>query len=213
MDSPHERLEPSGVVEEVAGECERGEGSRGIWIGAAAVVVAAVIGGIFALVAASRSNSPVPSPTTTVPAPPSDTTTVTATTGEDPTTTYEPTTSEGTPPSPARVDSVTVEAGEYRKVGARLYQLNGSKTLEFRYWWTTITDYGEIDSGDTSCTVVGTITNLATRAVVHRARSATCSLQGWQSAYLPQGRYRVAVAVTLESGTKGTGEMVFTIIP
>jgi hypothetical protein len=185
-----------------------------MWIGAAAVIVAAIIGGIFALVAASRSNSPAPSPTTTIPASPNATdTTVTATSEENPATTYEPTTSEGTPPSPARVDSVTVEAGDYRKVGARLYQLSGSKTLEVRYWWTTITDYGEIDSSDTSCTVVGTVTNLATRAVVHRARSATCSLQGWQSAYLPQGRYRIAVAVTLESGAKGTGEMALTVIP
>ena len=191
-----------------------GEGSHGIWIGAAAVIVAAIIGGIFALVAASRSSTPITS-TTTMPAPTTvaTDTAATPTTGWDPPTTDEPTTSDGTPPSPARVDSVTIKAGDYRKVGARLYQLSGSKTLEIRYWWTTITDYGEIDSADTSCTVAGTITNLATRTIVHRARSATCSLQGWQSAYLPQGRYRVAVAVTLESGAKGTGEMVFTIIP
>ena len=82
-----------------------GEGSHGIWIGAAAVIVAAIIGGIFALVAASRSSTPIPS-TTTMPAPTTvaTDTAATPTTGWDPPTTDEPTTSDGTPPSPARVD-------------------------------------------------------------------------------------------------------------
>jgi len=111
------------------------------------------------------------------------------------------------------IQSVKVQAGDYRKVGSGLYQLGGSKTLQFRYWWTTMSNFGAIDSSDTSCTVVGTITNLATGGVEDTARSATCSLQGWQQAYLPQGNYRVSVTVTLESGTRGSGSLQFRIVP
>ena len=89
----------------------------------------------------------------------------------------------------------------------------GSDKLDFRYWWTTTTDYGEIESNDTSCTVVMTITNLGSSKVVDRQRSATCSLQGWYSARLPQGRYRLAVEVALESGAKSSGNFSFTVVP
>ncbi|HYN17521.1 MAG TPA: hypothetical protein VEY96_05485, partial [Actinomycetes bacterium] len=65
----------------------------------------------------------------------------------------------------------------------------------------------------TSCTVVMTISNLGTRKVVDKQRSATCSLQGWHSARLPQGRYRLAVTVALESGSKGSGNLSFTVVP
>jgi hypothetical protein len=117
------------------------------------------------------------------------------------------------PPASPVIQDVRVEVGDYRKIGSGLYQLAGSKVLNVRYWWTTTTNYGVIESTDTSCTVVGTVTNLATRRIAATARSATCSLQGWQSADLPQGSYRLSVSVTLESGARGTGTLQFRIVP
>ena len=138
-------------------------------------------------------------------------TTSTASTPTD-SSTIDTTTAEGEPPASAQVESVSVEAGDHRKVGSGIYQLSGSDKLDFRYWWTTSTDYGEIESGDTSCTVVMTISNLGTGKVVDKQRSATCSLQGWHSAWLSQGRYKLTVAVALESGSKGSGSYSFTVV-
>jgi hypothetical protein len=38
-------------------------------------------------------------------------------------------------------------------------------------------------------------------------------MEGWHSARLPQGRYRLAVTVALESGAKGAGDYACTVIP
>jgi hypothetical protein len=61
--------------------------------------------------------------------------------------------------------------------------------------------------------VVATITNATTGAVVDTQRSATCSLAGWQSSYVPQGSYRLSVSVTLESGAKGSAKWPFRVTP
>jgi hypothetical protein len=58
-----------------------------------------------------------------------------------------------------------------------------------------------------------TITNLAKNQVVDRQRSAYCTMEGWYAARLAQGRYRLSVSVTLESGSKGSGSFAFTVIP
>jgi hypothetical protein len=118
------------------------------------------------------------------------------------------------PPPPApRVQSVKVQTGDYQRVGAGLYQLSGSTTLQLRYWWTTMTNYGAMDYTDTSCTVVGVITNTSSGEVVDVERSATCTLEGWHSAQVPQGSFKLTVAVTLESGAKGGGTTLFRVIP
>ena len=170
-------------------------------------VLVAVVTGVFAL-AANRDDGSAP-PTTTVAVAGSST----ATSGTDPSFTVDTTVPEGEQPASAQVESVEVEADDIGKVGAGLYQLAGHSGLDFRYWWTTVTDYGEIESGDKSCTVVMTITNLGAGKVVDKQRSANCTMQGWHSAQLPQGRYRLAVAVALESGSKGSGSYSFTVVP
>jgi hypothetical protein len=116
------------------------------------------------------------------------------------------------PPAP-RVQSVQVQTGDYLRVGAGLYQLSGAPTLQLRYWWTTMTNYGAIDSGDTSCTVVGTITNTSSGAVVDIERSATCTLDGWEEVHVPQGSFKLTVTVTLQSGATGSGSTLFRVIP
>jgi hypothetical protein len=197
---------------------ESGDG-RGGWIGAGAVVVAAIIGGVFALLAAN-SDKAHSGPTI------ADNSTVTTNASTNPTDQGSTTTSEQSsaltdqsiatedqPPALSHVESVKVQAGDYSKVGSGLYQLGGSRTLDFRYWWTTLTDNGAIDGSDRTCTVVITISNLTTRQVVDKQRSAACSFDGWYSANLPQGRYRLSVAVELESGARGSGSLLFTIVP
>lgn len=111
------------------------------------------------------------------------------------------------------IQAIRLEAGDYHKVGPGLYQLGGARTLEIRYWWTTITNYGSIDSNDTSCAVVATITNSTTGEIVDTQRSATCSLSGWQSSYVPQGSYRLSISVALESGAKGSAKWPFRVTP
>lgn len=116
------------------------------------------------------------------------------------------------PPAP-RVQSVQVQTGDYLRVGAGLYQLSGHPMLQLRYWWTTMTNYGAIDTGDTSCTVVGTITNTSSGTVVDIERSATCTLEGWEEVEVPQGSFKLTVTVTLASGAKGSGSTLFRVIP
>ena len=58
-----------------------------------------------------------------------------------------------------------------------------------------------------------TITNLRKNQVVDRQRSAYCTMEGWYAARLPQGRYRLSVSVTLESGSQGSGNFAFTVTP
>jgi len=199
---------------------ESGEG-RGAWIGAGAVVIAALIGGIFALVAA-RNGDTQDRPSITAATNPTVTTQatigtvdqgLTTTTEQDAASTNSLAVGAEQPPGLSRVESIKVQAGDYSKVGAGLYQLGGSRTLDFRYWWTTLTDNGAIDSGDRTCTVQMTILDLTTRQVVDKERSAACSFDGWYSANLPQGRYRLTVAVALESGARGSGSLSFTVIP
>jgi hypothetical protein len=177
-------------------------------IGAAATVV-----GLFIHSAQGNSAAPPPSATTTVAAPgsPSSTETPTSTSLEtDPLSDGTSAVTEGSAPV---IQAIRLEAGDYHRVGPGLYQLGGARTLEIRYWWTTITNYGSIDSNDTSCAVVATITDAKTGAIVDTARSATCSLSGWQSSYVPQGSYRLSVSVTLESGAKGSAKRPFTVTP
>jgi hypothetical protein len=38
-------------------------------------------------------------------------------------------------------------------------------------------------------------------------------MDGWYGAQLPQGRYRLSISVTLESGSRGLGNLAFTVIP
>ena len=154
-------------------------------------VLVAVVTGVFAL-AANRDDGSAP-PTTTVAVAGSST----ATSGTDPSFTVDTTVPEGEQPASAQVESVEVEADDIGKVGAGLYQLAGHSGLDFRYWWTTVM----------------TITNLGAGKVVDKQRSANCTMQGWHSAQLPQGRYRLAVAVALESGSKGSGSYSFTVVP
>jgi len=150
--------------------------------------------------ATTSPTSPPPraSPTTDAPATSSD-----VTTGNAPSV---------APPAP-RVQSVQVQTGDYLRVGAGLYQLSGATTLQFRYWWTTMTNYGAIDPDDTSCTVVGTITNTSSGVTVDIERSDDCSLDGWHETQVPQGSFRLTVTVTLESGAKGSGSTLFRVIP
>jgi hypothetical protein len=177
-------------------------------------VLAAVVAGIFAL-AASRDSGPEPTTTTSAAvagtgstATTSADTSFTAGTG-----TTDTAAVDGQPPAAAKIESVQVKVDDIGKVGAGLFQLDGRSSLDFRYWWTTLTDYGEIEGGDKSCTVVMTITNLGKNQVVDRQRSAYCTMEGWYGARLPQGRYRLSVSVTLESGSKGSGSFAFTVIP
>ena len=191
-----------------------GAGVRIAVITAIGGVLAAVIAGIFAL-AASRDSGAEPAATTSAAVAGTGST---SSSSADTSATADPATSDtaapyGEPPAAAKVDSVQVKVDDIGKVGAGLYQLNGHGSLDFRYWWTTVTDYGEIEGGDKSCTVVMTITNLARNQVVDRQRSAYCSMDGWYGAQLPQGRYRLSVSVTLESGSKGLGNLAFTVIP
>lgn len=76
-----------------------------------------------------------------------------------------------------------------------------------------MTNYGDIDSDDTSCTVVGTITGASSGLAVDIERSDTCTLDGWEQAELPQGSFKLTVTVTLESGAKGSGSELFRVIP
>ena len=76
-----------------------------------------------------------------------------------------------------------------------------------------MTNYGAIDTGDTSCTVVGTITNTSSGTVVDIERSATCTLEGWEEVEVPQGSFKLTVTVTLASGAKGSGSTLFRVIP
>ena len=189
-----------------------GSGVRIAVITAVGAVLAAVVAGIFALAANRDSGSEPPASTSVaVPGTPSTATTSTGSVADS--TTSGTAFAEGEPPASAGVDTVQVEADDIGKVGSGLYQLAGHNGLDFRYWWKTVTDYGEIEGGDKSCTVVMTITNLATRKVVDKQRSANCSMDGWHSARLPQGRYRLAVSVALESGSQGSGNLSFTVIP
>jgi hypothetical protein len=116
------------------------------------------------------------------------------------------------PPAP-RVQSVQVQTGDYQRVGAGLYQLDGSATLEFRYWWTAMTNYGAIDSYDTSCTVVGTIINPSSGEEVDIERSDSCTLGGFEDVEVPQGSFKLTVTVTLASGARGSGSTLFRVIP
>jgi hypothetical protein len=207
QDTPRSGAQTGGVFVSADGK----SGVRIALITVAGSVLVAIVSGIFAMVA-SRDGDPDPPTTTTV-----------AMAGTGSTVSTDPSTvdstaagtavAEGEPPASAQVESVSVEAHDYKRVGSGLYQLGGSDKLDFRYWWTTNTDYGEIESTDTSCTVVMTISNLGSGKVVDTQRSATCSLQGWHSARLPQGRYRLAVEVAIESGSKGSGSFPFTVVP
>lgn len=116
-------------------------------------------------------------------------------------------------PEVPTVQSVTVESGEYRRIGKGLYELAGSPSLNVRYWWTTTTNYGLIESGDTSCSVVMTTYAIPDGGVISTDRSATCSQQGWHEVKLAQGAYRIVVSVTLDSGASGDGEVTFRIVP
>ena len=185
-----------------------GSGVRIALITAAGGVLAAIVAGIFA-VAVNRDTGSESPATTVAAAGTASTTTTPAVTS----TTADATIAEGEPPASARVESVRVEADDIGKVGSGLYQLAGYSGLDFRYWWTTVTDYGEIEGGDKSCTVVMTISNVGTGEVVDKQRSANCTMEGWHAARLPQGRYRLAVAVALESGSKGSGSFSFTVVP
>jgi hypothetical protein len=155
------------------------------------------------------------------PTPPADPTATTAAASTSSTSGSETTTSDlgSTAEAAAEtteavtVQAVKVQIGDYHRVGSGLYQLAGSSSLQLRYWWTTMTSFGTLESSDTSCTVVGTVTNLGTRAVEDTARSATCSLQGWQQVYLPPGNYRITVMVTLNSGARGSGSSVVRVVP
>lgn len=200
--------------------------TKGWW--AAAVGIATIAATVIALVAYvyPRSSNPqaaTPTPTLTsssaapavlaptITSPPTEaspTVTAAATTSDSATSS-----APSIPPPAPRVQSVKIQTGDYLKVGAGLYQLNGSTMLQLRYWWTTMTNYGAIDSSDTSCTVVGTITNTSSGEVVDVERSADCTMGGWHEVQVPQGSFKLTVAVTLESGAKGNGSTVFRVIP
>jgi hypothetical protein len=176
-----------------------------VGVGGFLVGIAAVAGLLFNARHDAQGGQPG-STTATAPVTP---TSVAGTTASD----LGPTTGATGATEPVTVQSVKVQTGDYHKVGSGLYQLQGLRTLQLRYWWTTMTNFGTIDSNDTSCTVVGTVTNLGTRAVEDTARSATCSLQGWEQVDLPQGSHQITVVVTLDSGVRGSGNSVVRVIP
>jgi hypothetical protein len=112
---------------------------------------------------------------------------------------------------PVAIEAVTIEAGDYKKIGKGLYQLSGSRSVAVRYWWTTISNYGEVEGTD--CTVVSRVTDVQTGALHDTYRTATCSLKGWSEAVVAEGHWRIAVTVKLDSGATGEGVWDFEVVP
>jgi hypothetical protein len=196
-------------------------------LGSVATVVGLVITIGMAVAGGAREASTPPARYPITPigtAPTSDAlSTPTATASETTTTTTGSVSSTGsTSPSEVRatntadltVQSVNVEVSDTYKVGAGLYQRSGRKTINLRYWWTTVTNYGPIAFGDKTCTVVTTITAIATNSVIDTFRTAECTYNGgWVEMSAPQGWQRILVDVTLANGSQGKGTFDFNVIP
>lgn len=124
-----------------------------------------------------------------------------------------------TPPAPASkaakiIQVAVASAGDYRRIGTGVYELKEAPSLDVKYNWYTVTNYGKIDSGVKTCDVAITVTNIDTGKVVDGAHSAECSLDdGYYESSLSEGRYRVAVVVLLSSRSRGSGTYSFRIVP
>ena len=112
-----------------------------------------------------------------------------------------------------KVKSVDIELSDTYKVGNGLYELGGRKTINLRFWWTTVTNYGPIESGDKTCTVIATMTTRPSNKLVDTYRTANCTFSGWVEMSAPQGIQSIDVEVTLGNGSRGTGSQRIRVIP
>jgi hypothetical protein len=192
-------------------------------------LLAAVIGGGVAVYTATRSNASSASSTTPAiqpstgsispePALPSDVPSTSSSPEAFPASTSSTTSAiSGTQETPATEDlkfqSVSLELSDTYKAGAGLYKLDGRKTINLRFWWTTATNYGPVDPGDKSCTVVATMISKPSGHVVDTYRTPNCSFSGWVEMFAPQGMQEITVDVTLANGSHGKGVESFRVIP
>jgi len=109
------------------------------------------------------------------------------------------------------IETVRVEAGDYKRVAPWEYELAGSRTLDFRFYWTTIANTGQLDGTD--CVVVATVKNMADNSIFDVHRTQTCSLTGWVGEELPAGNYLVTVEVQAVTGAKGAGQATVKVLP
>ena len=109
------------------------------------------------------------------------------------------------------IETVRVEAGDFKQVAPWEYELAGSRTLDFRFYWTTIANTGRLEGTD--CIVVATVTDLADDSTFDVHRTQTCSLTGWVGEELPAGEYRITVEVEAVTGAKGVGEATAKVLP
>jgi hypothetical protein len=122
-------------------------------------------------------------------------------------------TDEAATSADVKIQSVDIEISDTYKAGAGLYQLGGRKTINLRFWWTTTTNYGPIDSGDKDCTVIATMTTKPSNKVVDTYRTANCTFSGWVEMFAPEGVQEIAVDVTLANGSHSRGVQRIRVIP
>jgi outer membrane murein-binding lipoprotein Lpp len=109
------------------------------------------------------------------------------------------------------IENVRIDAGEFKRVAPWEYELDGSRTLDFRFWWTTIANTGRLEGSD--CTVVATVKDISNNSIFDRHRTQTCSLTGWVAQQLPAGNYLITVEVRAGESAKGSGEATIKVLP
>jgi hypothetical protein len=113
-------------------------------------------------------------------------------------------------PDPVRIQSVKINVDDFFKAGNGIYSLGGRRTIQIRYGWVTMSNYGELDGK--ACTVVTTVTRDS--EVVYTYRTAGCSfVDGWVGPDFSEGSYLITVAVKADSGARGTGTSRLKVIP
>jgi hypothetical protein len=193
------------------------------WL-AIAAAIATVIGvpiAIYAIVAdpgdaaphSPTTNSPTTSSPTQSASPPVTpaSTPLTA----SPTPTHVPTPSPTSAlPEPLKIEAVEIEFGESASgIGPGKYSLREQSKVNLHFWWTTHTNYGELDGK--KCTVVAQTRNTATGSFVNgdsNYPTDVCSWKGWLAIQVPEGRYQVRVKVTTAGGSTRTGVASFTVV-
>lgn len=109
------------------------------------------------------------------------------------------------------IEDVRIEAGDFKRVAPWQYELDGSGTLDFRFWWTTIANTGQLEGTD--CVVVATIEDLSDGSTFDVHRTQTCSLTGWVREELPAGNYGITVEVQAVTGATGVGNATVQVLP
>ncbi|WP_328992757.1 hypothetical protein OG394_00765 [Kribbella sp. NBC_01245] len=165
--------------------------------------------------------TPSPTPTPTLTPTPTPTPTLTPTPTPTPTPTLTPTPTPTPPltptPSPTpeaeRIERIEIEIDDRNahKIGPGEYQVPEVGRLNLRYWYTTITNFGELDSN--TCTVVARVVNTKTKQLaVAPTRSAQCTWHGWLGITdVQRGSYQISVYVKTETGAERTDLLNFIV--